>query len=71
MSTLTSPAPTEVVSAQAPSKRNRKHRLWWVTATSGVIALVVNIPWLNAILVSFKSEGDIGRGALVSDFSQK
>lgn len=40
-----------------------------MTAAAGVIALMLNIPWLNAILVSVKSEGDIGRGALITDFA--
>ena len=68
MSSITTPAP------KAPSRplamtRRGSGKLWGVTAAAGAIALLVNIPWLNAILVSFKSEGDIGRGALVTDFA--
>ncbi|MER7072008.1 carbohydrate ABC transporter permease [Terrabacter sp. NPDC000476] len=39
-------------------------RLWWTTAAVGVVAVVVNLPWFNALLVSVKSDGDISRGAL-------
>ena len=66
--TIPTPAGKRIRSVEAPAERKRR-RLWWVTAIAGMIALLVNIPWLNAILVSFKSEGDIGRGALVTDFT--
>ncbi len=49
--------------------RSRRPRRWGTTVAVGAIALVVNIPWLNALLVSFKSEGDIGRGALPTHFA--
>lgn len=39
-------------------------RLWWTTVAVGVVAVVVNLPWFNALLVSVKSDGDISRGAL-------
>lgn len=57
------PAPVPVADTPRTQPRRNK-RLWGITALAGSIALLVNIPWLNAILVSFKSEGDIGRGAL-------
>ena len=50
-------------------RRSRKKGLWGTTVAVGVIALAVNIPWLNALLVSFKTEGDIGRGALLTHFA--
>jgi multiple sugar transport system permease protein len=58
---------TAVVKA-APA-RSRKRRLWGTTLAVAAIAVVVNVPWLNAILVSFKSDGDIARGALSTTFS--
>lgn len=62
------PAPT---AAPAPPKadKGRGKKVWWITLATALIAVLVNIPWLNAILVSFKTEGDIGRGALVTDFA--
>ncbi|GAA5020542.1 carbohydrate ABC transporter permease [Terrabacter aeriphilus] len=39
-------------------------RLWWTTVAVGIVAVVVNLPWFNALLVSVKSDGDISRGAL-------
>lgn len=68
MSTLTASVPQTSDRPPSPGGR-RRGRLWGVTAAAGVIALVLNIPWLNAILVSVKSEGDIGRGALITDFT--
>ena len=68
MSTLTASVPQTSDRSPSPGGRRRR-RLWGVTAAAGVIALVLNIPWLNAILVSVKSEGDIGRGALTTDFT--
>lgn len=44
---------------------DRKKRLWGTTVAVGLIAVVVNIPWFNALFVSFKSDGDISRGATV------
>ena len=42
---------------------SRRPRLWWATLAVGAVALFVNIPWFNALFVSFKSDGDISRGA--------
>ena len=61
MSTIT-PAPLRVM-------QSRRRPSWGTTLTVGLIALGVNVPWLNALLVSFKTEGDIGRGALAVDFT--
>lgn len=44
---------------------DRKKRLWGTTVAVGLIAIVVNIPWFNALFVSLKSDGDISRGATV------
>ncbi len=44
---------------------DRKRRLWGTTIAVGAIAIVVNIPWFNALFVSFRSDGDISRGATV------
>jgi multiple sugar transport system permease protein len=43
--------------------------LWGTTAAVVVIALLINVPWLNAILVSVKPTGDIARGGLFFAFS--
>ena len=43
---------------------SKRRRLWWTTLAVGVVALIVNVPWLNALIVSVKSDGDISRGAL-------
>lgn len=53
----------EDVSLVRRAKRHR--RFWWVAASVAVVALLVNLPWLYAIVVSFKPDGDIGRGAFV------
>jgi multiple sugar transport system permease protein len=42
---------------------NRKRRLWGTTIAVGLIAIVVNVPWFNSLFVSFRSDGDISRGA--------
>jgi len=62
MSTVAHPA-----SPQAPAKR-RNLGLWVTTAVVALISLVVNIPWLNALLVSFKTEADIARSPVSLDF---
>lgn len=54
--------------AAAPSS-SRRRKPWGITAVVAVIALLVNVPWLNALMVSFKTEGDIGRGALSTHIS--
>lgn len=59
---------TTRVATIAPEGRSRKRRRWGTAVAMGVIVLVVNLPWLNALLVSFKTEGDIGRGALITNF---
>ena len=61
-------------SSERPPKPTRprpshRRRLWGTTLIVGIIAIGVNIPWLNAVLVSFKTEGEIGRGALSTHFA--
>lgn len=51
----------------APQRRSQ--RLWITTVAVGLVAVLINVPWLNALLVSFKSEGDIAKGALSTHFS--
>ena len=67
MTTSTTKAPS--VTGHLPARPRRKRPVWPVTVAVAVIAVVVNIPWLNAILTSFKTEGDIGRGALSGGFA--
>ncbi|HET7476129.1 MAG TPA: carbohydrate ABC transporter permease [Dermatophilaceae bacterium] len=45
--------------------RNHRPRLWGATLAVGLLAVAVNVPWFNALFVSFKSDGDISRGATV------
>lgn len=40
-------------------RRGRRTTMWLTSAAVAVVTFVVNIPWLNALLVSFKSEADI------------
>lgn len=39
--------------------RRRSHRLWGTTALVAIVALVVNVPWFNAVLVSLKTDADL------------
>ncbi|MGW3495640.1 carbohydrate ABC transporter permease [Streptomyces sp. NPDC001020] len=43
----------------------RKRRLWGTTMAVAAVAIIVNIPWFNALFVSVKADGDISRGATV------
>lgn len=48
-----------------PSKRRRRgSRRWIFTAIVGLIALVVNIPLINSVLVSLKPDGEIAQNPL-------
>jgi len=42
---------------------DRKRRLWGTTMAVAAVAIMVNIPWFNALFVSVKSDGDISHGA--------
>lgn len=50
----------------APRRRTpaTRSRTWIFTVVVGVIAILVNVPLLNAILVSFKPDGEIARNPL-------
>ncbi|WP_136056881.1 carbohydrate ABC transporter permease [Microbacterium sp. K24] len=54
--------------ATAPARSIRKPtasgRKWLFTVLVGVVALVVNVPLLNAALVSFKPDGEIAKNPL-------
>lgn len=64
MSAVTQTKPPEIspTSAARPSKAHS--RRWLFTVVVGIIAMVVNIPLLNAILVSFKPDGEIAKNPL-------
>jgi multiple sugar transport system permease protein len=52
--------------ASAPSSRKpaRRGKAWVFTIAAGVIALIVNVPLLNAVLVSFKPDGEIAKNPI-------
>jgi len=60
--TQTKPTKTSSTSAARPSKAHS--RRWLFTVIVGIIAIVVNIPLINAILVSFKPDGEIAKNPL-------
>jgi multiple sugar transport system permease protein len=60
--TQTKPTKTSSTSAARPSKAHS--RRWLFTVIVGIIAMVVNIPLINAILVSFKPDGEIAKNPL-------
>ncbi|GAA5152842.1 carbohydrate ABC transporter permease [Microbacterium pseudoresistens] len=67
MSTLTSAVPgtaSPVSPAGRPRRRSGSGRRWLFTLAVGAIALLVNIPLFNAILVSFKPNGEIAQNPL-------
>lgn len=51
-----------------PATRRRR-RVWVTTAIVAVIAIGVNVPWFNAVLVSFKTEGALSGDPLSLRFS--
>jgi multiple sugar transport system permease protein len=58
------PNPTEAIASASSTERKparRRGTAWAFTIVAGIIALVVNVPLLNAILVSFKPDGEIAR----------
>ena len=50
--------------------RPRSRRVWGTTIAVGLIAIGVNVPWFNALLVSFKTEADIARSPLPYGFGR-
>lgn len=66
MSSLTRENPTTTtVGGPARARRSAKRgRLWLFTVLAGLVALIVNVPLLNAALVSFKPDGEIAKNPL-------
>jgi multiple sugar transport system permease protein len=63
--TTTSYAETSVARPARTAVPARKHRRpWWKTALVLVIGLIINLPLLNAVLTSVKSDADISRSPL-------
>ncbi|GIH17164.1 carbohydrate ABC transporter permease [Rugosimonospora africana] len=61
---LTTPAQTSVPAGLPPRRRSEPRRAWWKTALVTVIAILINLPMLNAIYTSFRPDGDISRAPL-------
>ncbi len=62
-----SPGSPGSATGQVGPRPGRRHpRGWAFTVAAGLVAVLVNIPWLNAVLTSVKTDGDISRGALTS-----
>lgn len=57
------PAP-KTLDASRQARPVRRNKAWLFTVTAGVIALLVNVPLLNAVLVSFKPDGEIAKNPL-------
>lgn len=70
MTTLTPTAP-HGPPRSATTRRNRRRRLfaWLTTLVVTIIALAVVVPWLNALLVSFKTDADLSDNPLSLQFS--
>ena len=64
MSTIVQ-TPVERTTASSPPRKPRRRRTAWLfTIVAGIIALAVNVPLLNAVLVSFKPDGEIARNPI-------
>jgi multiple sugar transport system permease protein len=46
------------------ARRHRPRRPWWKTSLVIVISLLINLPLINAVYTSFKSDADISRSPL-------
>ena len=70
MTTLTPTAPHRTPRS-ATTLRNRRRRLfgWLTTLVVTVITLAVVVPWLNALLVSFKTDADLSDNPISLHFS--
>lgn len=64
MSTTTALPSTATVPAPRIRKPAASGRKWLFTLLAGVVALIVNVPLLNAALVSFKPDGEIAKNPL-------
>jgi len=60
----TSAAPATVSTAKRKPKSAKSGRMWMFTAIVGIIAIIINVPLLNSILVSFKPDGEIAQNPL-------
>jgi multiple sugar transport system permease protein len=63
--TLTPDKAAAIPSAKhVPPRPARPRRAWWKTALTLAIGAIINLPLLNAIYTSFKSDADISRSPL-------
>ncbi|UPK74400.1 carbohydrate ABC transporter permease [Nocardioidaceae bacterium SCSIO 66511] len=45
------------------TQQSRSPRRWLLTGAVGVVVAVINLPWLNAVFVSLRTDGDISSDA--------
>lgn len=55
---------TQAIATPAAGTSRRRRKAWLFTIVAGIIALIVNIPLLNAMLVSFKPDGEIAENPI-------
>lgn len=61
---LVRPAKGRARSAASDPRPLKSGRRWLFTALAAIVALIVNVPLLNAALVSFKPDGEIAKNPL-------
>lgn len=66
---MTATATTRVSPTSAGRRPSRRGRVWIFTAVVAAIAVLVNVPWFNAVLVSFKTDADLSDSPVSLDFS--
>lgn len=64
MSAVAQNATQTNTSGPTSRKPARRGKAWVFTIAAGVIALIVNVPLLNAVLVSFKPDGEIAKNPI-------
>lgn len=64
MTTLEAPTRRRTKPKQSLGREDRNPRRWIFTIVIGIIAILINVPLLNAILVSFKPDGEIARNPI-------
>lgn len=64
MSTTTARPSSATAPARSIRKSTASGRKWLFTLLAGIVALIVNVPLLNAALVSFKPDGEIAKNPL-------
>lgn len=64
MSALTQNSTEAITTAPSSRKPARRGKAWLFTIVVGIIALIVNVPLLNAALVSFKPDGEIAENPI-------